>query len=301
MARPPVPDLGALRAISQGQKVAEDRRPWYVLSRRVSIGITWVLLHTNVTANQVTLLSLLLTVAGGILIALPSAAWALGGTAALVVHYFLDKVDGEIARFRRVYSLSGVYMDELSHTFAYAGIFAGLGFHLAWRATTPIEAVQTLGTALVGALAMVMIRQNKSMGALLFAQYVLEQPRLLPDPAGAAPPSLLSREGVRLSRRGADAGAAAPGIARRGLAAVRDLVLAVSEFTFVLLFVIAGLLVELATGDTALLTLVLRGQALLQVAVLLALLWINHSFNLASECRRLDQLARRRPQELRPD
>ncbi len=123
MPAPPVPDLGTLRSICHGEKVSQDRRPWYVLSRRVSILITWMLLHTGVTADQVTLLSLGLTLAGVVLLAMPSAAIALGGAGALVAHYFLDKVDGEIARFRKVYSLDGIYMDELSHTFANAGIF----------------------------------------------------------------------------------------------------------------------------------------------------------------------------------
>src|SRR5262249_55662705 len=158
----PVPDLGTLRSICQGEKVRQDRRPWYVFSRRVSIGITWCLLHTPVTANHVTFASLVLAVAAGILLATPSPALALAGAGALVAHYFLDKVDGEIARFRKSYSLTGVYMDELSHMFAYAGTFAGLGVHLAWRAHTPAESLEVLGAAMLGALAMVMIRQNKS-------------------------------------------------------------------------------------------------------------------------------------------
>ena len=121
MTASPVPDLGTLRSICQGEKVRRDRRPWYVLSRRVSLGVTWVLLHTPVSANQVTFVSLLLTIAAGVLLAAPAANVALAGALALVLHYFLDKVDGEIARFRGVFSLKGLYLDELSHTFAYAG------------------------------------------------------------------------------------------------------------------------------------------------------------------------------------
>jgi len=296
----PVPDLGTLRSICQGEKVRQDRRPWYVLSRRVSIGITWLLLHTGVTANQVTLVSLALTLAAALLLAMPSAAVALGGAGALVAHYFLDKVDGEIARFRRVYSLAGVFMDELSHTFAYAGTFAGVGFHLAWRAQTPAATIEVLGFAMVGALAMVMIRQNKSMGALLFAQNVLEQPHLLPaaEAPGRAP--LLSREAVRQGRR-EEAGNAGRPRAARGVAAVRDLVLVASEFTMVLLLVAIGLAIEVATGGTAFLGFVLRAQALLQAGVLLALIWINHSFNLETECRRLNALAMKRAKEPRSD
>ena len=299
MPRSPVPDLGTLRSICQGEKVRQDRRPWYVLSRRVSIGITWVLLHTPVMANDVTLVSLLLTLAAGFLLAAPSAAVALAGAFALVVHYFLDKVDGEIARYRKVYSLAGVYMDELSHTIAYAGIFAGLGVHLAWRAETRLATIEVLAFAMLGALAMVMIRQNKSMGALLFAQYVLEQPRLLPAADAAAAAPLLSREGVRQSRRG-EAGGGRPGAA--GLvSAVRDLVLVISEFTFVLLLLLTGLVIEAATGSVEFLGIALRAQALLQVAVLAALIWINRSFNLETEVRRLNEVAIRRGKEAGTD
>ena len=298
----PVPDLGTLRSICQGEKVRQDRRPWYVLSRRVSIGVTWLLLHTPVTANQVTLTSLALTLAAALLLAMPSAGAALAGATALVIHYFLDKVDGEIARFRNVYSLAGVHMDELSHSFAYAGTFAGLGVHLAWRAESPFAALEVLAFAMAGALAMVMIRQNKSMGALLFAQNVLEQPHLLSaaDPAARAP--LLSREGARRSRSGETGGGARAGAAGV-VAVVRDLVLVVSEFTFVLLLVSIGLAVEAATGNPAILGAVLRAQALLQVAVLVALIWINHAFNLETEVRRLNELALRRAKEdrYRPD
>jgi phosphatidylglycerophosphate synthase len=299
MPRSPVPDLGTLRSICQGEKVRQDRRPWYVFSRRVSIGITWVLLHTPVMANDVTLVSLLLTLAAGVLLAAPSAAVALAGAFALVVHYFLDKVDGEIARYRKVYSLAGVYMDELSHTFAYAGIFAGLGVHLAWRAGTPRATIEVLVFAMLGALAMVMIRQNKSMGALLFAQYVLEQPRLLPAADAAATAPLLSREGVRQSRRGAAGGGR---LGAAGLvSAVRDLVLAISEFTFVLLLMLTGLVIEAATGSAGFLGIAFRAQAVLQVAVLAALIWINRSFNLETEVRRLNEVAIRRGKEAGTD
>jgi len=296
MPRSPVPDLGTLRSICQGEKVRQDRRPWYVFTRRVSIGITWVLLHTPVMANHVTTVSLLLTIAAGFLLAAPSAAVSLAGAGALVVHYFLDKVDGEIARFRKVYSLAGVYMDELSHTFAYAGIFAGLGVHLAWRAATPRAALEVLVFAMLGALAMVMIRQNKGMGALLFAQNVLEQPHLLPaaDPAAAAP--LLSREGVHASRRG-EAGAGGRPFAAAIVSAIRDLVLVISEFTFVLLLLLTGLVIEAATGRAEFLGIAFRAQALLQVAVLFALIWINQSFNLEIEVRRLNEVAFRRGSE----
>ncbi len=85
------------------------------------------------------------------------------------------------------------------------------------------------------------------------------------------------------------------------MTAVRDLVLAVSEFTVVLLLVLTGLAIEVATRDAAFLGIVLRVQTLIQIGVLLALIWINHSFNVETECRRLNELAQRRAREPRSE
>ena len=300
MPAPRVPDLGILRTICHGEKVSQDRRPWYGLTRQISIRITWLMLHTGITANQVTGLSFALTVAGSVLLALPSPAAALGGAGLLVAHYFLDKVDGEIARYRKTYSLSGVYLDELSHTFAYAGIFAGLGLHLAWRARTPGESLAVLAMAMVGAIAMVLVRQNKSMGALLYGKFGLAQPRLMPRGEAPAGPHPFSLEGVRRSRRG-EAGSLGRSWAGRTATAIRDGVLFISEFTAVLMMVILGLAVEVVTRDQTLLTIVLVGQALLQIGVLFALIWINYSFNVEMECRQLNELTLRREKEARSD
>src|SRR5262245_25224689 len=84
MAGPSVPDVATLRAICHREKLARDRRPWYVASRRISIYLTWLLAHTGVTANQVTLFSVVLASTGGVLLAAPSAAFSLCGAAALL-------------------------------------------------------------------------------------------------------------------------------------------------------------------------------------------------------------------------
>ena len=52
-----------------------------------------------------------------------------------------------------------------------------------------------------------------------------------------------------------------------------------------------------ATGSARFLGIVLRGQALLQAAVLVALIWINLSFNLETEVRRLNDLSQERSRD----
>ena len=59
-----VPSLAELRPIAQGAKTSGDRRWTYRAFRRVSIYVTWLLLHTGVTPNQVTVASLITAAAG---------------------------------------------------------------------------------------------------------------------------------------------------------------------------------------------------------------------------------------------
>ncbi len=292
MAGRSVPDIATLRAICHRDKLERDRRFWYAASRKISIYLTWLLVHTGITANQVTLLTVLLAWGGAILIATPPAWLALCGASALLSYHLLDKVDGDIARFRRTFSIVGVYLDEVGHALAFGGIFVGLGLHLAWGAQTVDQAILVLAAAGIGAVAMVLSRQHKSAGFLLFAQYVLTQPALLPEPGGGGRPHPLSREAAHRSRRGE---ATAGGWGMRGLAVVRDTILMVADFITILLLVFVGLIVQQLGGGTAFLKAVLVGEAILQTVVLTALFWINATTNIRSECLRLEALVKQRP------
>jgi phosphatidylglycerophosphate synthase len=285
-----VPDIETLRTMSQGGKVSRDRRLWYVVPRLASVYVTWLLLHTNVSATQVTVSSIFAGLLGAILLAMKPAWIACLGVGALLVHHVLDKVDGEVARFRQSFSLSGVYLDELGHSLTFAGLFLGLGCHLSWDATRAKEVVATMVPAFIGALSMVMVRQNKGIGYLLFARNVLSQPALLSDSGSRHQPSLFSLESVLQDRSGGASAGAGP--RTRFLAGLRDFVLLVSEYSFVLLLVLLGLVIELVTGSAAFLRGVLVTQAALQLMVLASLIWINYSGNVRSECLRLNALVR---------
>ena len=298
MAGRSVPDVATLRAICHREKLARDRRPWYAASRRLSIYVTWLLVHTGVTANQITLLSVLLALSGAILIGTSPPWLSLCGASALLAYHLLDKVDGDIARFRRTFSIVGVYLDEVGHGLAFAGVFLGLGLHLAWGAHTPGQAILLLGASSLGAVSMVLARLHKSAGFLLFSQYVLAQPGLLSQPGPAGSPHPLSREAAHRSRRGEPTPG---GWAVRGLIALRDTVLMLADFVTVLVLVAAGLVTEQMGGGVAFLTGVLLLQAPLQGAVLAALFWINATGNVRSECLRLEAIVRDRAAGARDD
>ncbi len=291
MAQRTIPDIATLRQICHRGKLEKDRRPWYAASRGAAIYITWLLLHTRVTANQVTLMTVGLAVAGAMMLAASPAWLALVGACTMLAYHLLDKVDGDVARYRQTFSILGVYLDEVGHGLAFAGLFLGLGVHLAWGADTLPAAMLLMGAGGMGAVSMVLARQHKSAGFLLYSQYLLTQPALMPEGAPPERPHPLSREGAHRSRRGEVADI---GVGMRAIISLRDTVLMLADFITVLVLAIVGLVVQQATGNAAVLAAVLVVEALLQGAVLLALYWINLTTNIRAECLRLDALARAR-------
>jgi phosphatidylglycerophosphate synthase len=90
---------------------------WYIklIGRRISIYFTYMLLKTPLSANQATVLYVLIGYVA-------CYFFATGGLYGMVIgaifcHLFLifDCVDGEIARYRKQTSLTGKYFDNLTH------------------------------------------------------------------------------------------------------------------------------------------------------------------------------------------
>src|SRR5262245_15230432 len=74
---------------------------WYRIHRLLSIHITARLVGTPVTLNQISAAMLLLGALGAALNASPNLLVNALGWACLYGAFLLDKVDGEVARFRR--------------------------------------------------------------------------------------------------------------------------------------------------------------------------------------------------------
>jgi hypothetical protein len=290
MDRAPVPNIATLKQMVHSGKLSRDRRAWYAWSRRLSIHITWLLLHFPVSANQVTIASALLALAGVCLMASARPSIALAGSAALLAHHFLDKVDGDIARFRGTYSLRGVYVDDLGHAISGGGILLALGLHLA-RGAGSNAAVPLLAAGAIGGLAVVIGNQSKNAGFLLFSRAVLSQPELLPAQRASSPLEALSRQATHRDR-GAQF-EAAPGQAL-WISRLRDAVLIAADYTLLLPLVAAGLLVEALMQNHAFLVWLVSAECALQLAVLAALIVINYTVNVENESLRLDAVARSR-------
>lgn len=102
---------------------------WMVrhIERPLALYVTWFLVKTPVSANQVTLASIGVAFLGSLLF-IPASPWSfLTGVIFFHIWYLLDHVDGQVARYRKSESLSGVYFDFLSHYLVNAFFFFALG------------------------------------------------------------------------------------------------------------------------------------------------------------------------------
>jgi len=293
MDRTPIPSVATLQQQVHRGKLEGDRRAWYAWSRRLSIHLTWVLLHFPIRPNQVTAVSVAFAVTGAALLAATRPWIALIGALALLAHHFLDKVDGDIARYRGTYSLRGVYLDDVGHALAAGGLFLGLGLHLARGSGS--AGLALLAAAAIGGMAMVIGNQSKNAGFLLYARAVLAQPELLPGKRPASALAALSREATHEDR-----GPAAPTARATWLARLRDAVLIAADYTLMLPLAATGLLVQALGGGRTFLTVLLVAECALQVAVLAALIAINYAFNVENEVLRLERITRSRNDATRP-
>lgn len=81
----------------------------------------------GVTPNQVTVASFLCTVAAGLCAYLAgfSSWWFVGASGLLFVHWFLDNLDGMLARERELTSEQGFFLDLFLDALGYAVFFLG--------------------------------------------------------------------------------------------------------------------------------------------------------------------------------
>ena len=120
----------SLRSVAQ-----PAREPFFwarLYGRRLSWPLTWLFLKTPLSANAISVLSIVIGAAGGLCFAANALAWNIAAAALILLSWVLDCVDGEVARARGATSLDGEFIDACRHQIVAPAMFAGLtlGAHL---------------------------------------------------------------------------------------------------------------------------------------------------------------------------
>ena len=103
------------------------------VERPISIGISKRLMNTPVTPNQMTVVSMLIGIAGGLCFTVPEPTWHVVGALLFLLHSILDGCDGELARLKLAESRFGGVLDFWSDNVVHSAVFAGIGVGW-WRA-----------------------------------------------------------------------------------------------------------------------------------------------------------------------
>jgi phosphatidylglycerophosphate synthase len=278
-----IPPISELRQIAQSMKTGADRRLSYRIFRAVSIYLTRVLLHAPVTANQVTALSICVGIAGILLISMDSVAVAIGGYLLMFLYHILDKVDGEIARFRNEYSIHGIYLDNIGHYVTGGGLILATAFRLALGSES--FAVPILFVGVIGGVACILYRVEKQAPFHLYSQHVMQSPHLvdsLPEPGTG-----LTRASIKEVRENNGRS-----ILRHGPVAIaRELLLTLASFPVSALILLGGTSIEIWSGSSLYALLALIIVCAIQALALIGVEIANLSQNLVAECKRLRKLS----------
>lgn len=130
------PSIEELRAVIHPEGMLQRRSAehwagrWYM--RKISLRITRILsTMTVITPNGLTYLMMLTGVLAGAALVVPGLTGAVLGAVLIQLYLLLDCVDGEVARWRRQTSLTGVYLDRVGHYMSEAALLTGLGLRAA--------------------------------------------------------------------------------------------------------------------------------------------------------------------------
>lgn len=126
-----------------------------LIDRRLSRPVTRLLLRLPLTPSHITVLSVLVGLAGAAGLATVSYAGRLLGVLGLIASIVLDCVDGEVARARFQQSAAGARLDVIGDYAVHLAVFLGLGIGLARQGLPPagVRAVIVLILGVVAAMA----------------------------------------------------------------------------------------------------------------------------------------------------
>lgn len=99
--------------------------------REVSLRVDRYLVNTKVTPNQLTYLMTVAGVLAAPALLVPGITGAVLGVVMVQLYLLLDCVDGEIARWKKQFSLGGVYLDRVGAYLCDAAVLVGFGLRAA--------------------------------------------------------------------------------------------------------------------------------------------------------------------------
>lgn len=175
-----------LREKLQREKLENRERPWgyRLFQRGPSVYLTWILLHTPITPNTVTLVSILSGLGGAYLLLCPTWKFKLIALFLFYLNLLLDRVDGEIARYKKQFSLKGIYLDELNHYIIPPLFFLSLAWGL--KDTTMYSESLVLLAGMWAGFSSILLRLTHNLPYGIFLKKYMKHRDILPLPESSS-------------------------------------------------------------------------------------------------------------------
>ena len=125
------PSIAELRAVAQPASIFEraSGEHWAgrLYMRRLSPYVTRFLLRAPLSANALTWLMVPVGLLAALSLSLPGLPGAVGAVVLIQLQLLLDCSDGEVARWRGIFSPMGIYADRIAHHVTDAALSVALG------------------------------------------------------------------------------------------------------------------------------------------------------------------------------
>ena len=161
------PTTAELRAVCQPDATMMRRNGEHwagrLYMRRISIHATRGFLALGWSPNSITWLMIAVGLAAGPLLLIPGVVGAALAVVAIQLYLLLDCSDGEVARWTKRTSVTGVYLDRIGHYVVEATLMAFAGFRAAqsWGDTGAVASYGTLGV--LAALGVIMVKSETDL------------------------------------------------------------------------------------------------------------------------------------------
>ena len=152
------------------------------LQRWPSIYLTYLLVQTPLTANYVTASMFFAGIAGAYFVA---AGYFWLGFLFIYLNLLLDMCDGEVARYKKIRTLNGGYLDLVNHLVTPSLLFFALTYQVAGMPQSAAAGVLVIGV--LGGLFMSVRRANGDLHRVLFVRKFVKHPDLFIEKRETAP------------------------------------------------------------------------------------------------------------------
>ncbi len=124
------------------KKGVEKSHPYAILFRKAALVFTRLIINTRITPNTISWLNILLVFIAGFFFFLNKPLFLIIGILILYLINILDKVDGQLARYKKMFTDKGIFLDEQLHNILrpVIFIFLGVGFFIFQNSIYPLIA-----------------------------------------------------------------------------------------------------------------------------------------------------------------